>query len=236
MTGASQARPSAYLAVLPPSRPHVRAMRPVLRPLQPSPPPPWLHNRRHRRPPQPWWRPSRRPSTAARSSPATPPVTVLLAAKSMVVTVGGLSLLLGRPDTLLAVGTRLSRWDKMGQNGEHPAKRSRRAWRGLHACSWRPGPRAGRRGQRRGAHQWAPIEYTVRKSICVLSSPPRRRHGRTRSTAARRPCTATTPDTRIHVSIIKACSASIEPHLDVEASDESGRSVSASICSSAPMA
>ena len=117
MTGASHAWPSAYLAVLPPSGPPVRAMGPVLRPLLPSPPPPWPHNRRHRRPPQPWWRPSRRPSTAARSSPATPPVTVLLAAKSMVVTIGGLSLLLGRPDTLLAVGTRLSRWDKMGQNG-----------------------------------------------------------------------------------------------------------------------
>ena len=117
MTGASHAWPCAYLAVLPPSGPPVRAMGPVLRPLQPCPPPPWPHNRRHRRPPQPWPRPSGRQSIDARCSPSTPPVTVLLAARSMVETVGGLCSLLGRQDTLLAVGTRLSRWDKMGQNG-----------------------------------------------------------------------------------------------------------------------
>ena len=134
MTGASHAWPCAYLAVLPPSGPPVRAMGPVLRPLQPSPPPPWPHNRRHRRPPQPWWRPSRRPSTDARCSPSTPPVTVLLAARSMVETVGGLCSLLGRQDALLAVGTRLSRWDKMGQNGTK--WRARRSAAGGHGGAY----------------------------------------------------------------------------------------------------
>ena len=94
----------------------------------------------------------------------------------------------GRRDAPVEMGQNGTKWDKM----ESTAKRSRRAWRGLHACSWRPGPRAGRRGQRRRNPEWATIEYTYRKSICVLSSPPRRRHGRTRSSTARRPCTATT--------------------------------------------
>ena len=134
MTGASHAWPSAYLAVLPPSGPPVRAVRPVLRPLQPSQPPPWPRNRRLRRPPQPWPRPSGRPSTDARCSPATPPVAVLLSARSMVRTVGALSLLLGRLDTLLAVGTRLSRWDKMGQNGTK--WRARRSEAGGHGGAY----------------------------------------------------------------------------------------------------
>ena len=60
---------------------------------------------------------SRRSSVDARCLPPTPPITVLLAARSMVVTIGALSLLLGRQDALLAVEMRLWRWDKMGQNG-----------------------------------------------------------------------------------------------------------------------
>ena len=138
----------------------------------------------------------------------------------------------GRRDAPVEMGQNGTKWDKM----ESTAKRSRRAWRGLHACSWRPSPRSGRRGQRRAAHQWVAIEDSVRKSICVLSWPSRRRQGRTRSTEARRPCTATTYVTRICVSTIKACSASIELSADLVPRTGKRRSVSASIYSSAPMA
>ena len=78
----------------------------------------------------------------------------------------------------------------MGQNGtnsEGRPTRSTRARRGLHACSWRPGPRAGRRGQRGAAHQWVPAEESVRKALLVQLSPPRSaQSGTSASTAAQR--------------------------------------------------
>ena len=43
-------------------------------------------------------------------------MTVLLAGRSMVAAIGGLCLILGQQDALLAVETRLWRWAKMRQN------------------------------------------------------------------------------------------------------------------------
>ena len=53
----------------------------------------------------------------APSSPPTPPVAVLLARGSVLVTSGGLCLILGRQDALLAAERRLSRWDIVRTNG-----------------------------------------------------------------------------------------------------------------------
>ena len=53
----------------------------------------------------------------APSSPPTPPVAVLLARGSVLVTNGGLCLILGRQDALLAAERRLSRWDIVRTNG-----------------------------------------------------------------------------------------------------------------------
>ena len=56
----------------------------------------------------------------------------------------------------------------------------------------------------------------------------------TRSSAARRPCTATTHVTRIQVSTMEACSASIDSRENVKAAPGSHADVAASICLSTP--
>ena len=114
MAEASHALPHAGTAGLPPSGRPVRALGPALRLLQPSQPPPRPESRRLRplRPRQ--QRPWRPRSIDAPSSSPAPPMTVLLAGRSMVATIGGLCLILGQQDALLAVATRLWRWDKRG--------------------------------------------------------------------------------------------------------------------------
>ena len=119
---------------------------------------------------------------------------------------------------------------------ERPPTRSARARRGLCACSWRPSPRAGRRGQRRAAHQWAPSRVSTQKSLILPSAPPRRRTWPTGSLVARRPCNATSCSTRIHVSTMEACSASIESRADVKIARRNRVGVAALICSSPPPA
>ena len=98
----------AQLPWRPLARPCGRCGRP-LRLLRPSQPPARLHSRRLR-PLRSWQRqPWRQRSVDALSSSPTPPVAVLLASRSMVVTVGGLCLILGQQGALLAVETRLWR-------------------------------------------------------------------------------------------------------------------------------
>ena len=182
---ASHARPHARTAVLPPSGPPVQAQRPALRPLPPSQPPPRPHYRRLR-PLQPRPQRGQRPY-GGRGQPARSPRHQRRQRPSCW-RGGQWWRPLARPARSWASRTRC--WPSRRACGgctidekkrgvrEHRLTRSTRARRGLHACSWRPGPRAGRRGQRRAAHQWVPRQISTRKSLLVLSAPSRRRTGR----------------------------------------------------------